>query len=249
MFVTDKFAFVHLPRTGGTFIIEVIKKFFPSACEIGHHLPLQHIPAKYRKLPILGSVRNPWDFYVSLYHYLSIKNPESTLATWMSERGTVGFQESTRNLLNFGANGKRLDALIDMLPEWVDYSKRQIPNISKAATRKMRDTGLGYYSSRFAEMFGNADNVVFCKLENLKEDLVAFFDQIGAATEELRDYVLLLDRKNISAHLHYSTYYSPELAELVFVREGPIVERFDYRFEQLFSEQDPKPTAQNSQPT
>ena len=39
MIVTDKFVFVHLPRSGGTFVSEVIRKFFPSAHEIGHHLP------------------------------------------------------------------------------------------------------------------------------------------------------------------------------------------------------------------
>ena len=37
MIVTDKFVFVHLPRSGGTFVSEVIRKFFPSAHEIGYH--------------------------------------------------------------------------------------------------------------------------------------------------------------------------------------------------------------------
>ena len=64
---------------------------------------------------------------------------------------------------------------------------------------------------------------------------------------ELRDYVSLLDRENVSAHLHYSTYYSPELAELVFLRERAIIERFGYRFEQLYFEQDSKPPVHNLQ--
>ena len=70
MIVTDKFVFVHLPRSGGTFVTGVIRKFFPSAHEIGHHLPRELLPREYSHLPVLGTVRNPWEFYVSLYHYV-----------------------------------------------------------------------------------------------------------------------------------------------------------------------------------
>ena len=65
MLVTDKFVFVHLPRSGGTFVSEVIRKFFPSAYEIGYHLPRTLLPREYSHLPVLGTVRNPWEFYVS----------------------------------------------------------------------------------------------------------------------------------------------------------------------------------------
>src|ERR1041385_386878 len=51
MIVTDKFVFVHLPRSGGTFTSEVIKRFFPSAQEIGYHLPRTLLPAEYSHLP------------------------------------------------------------------------------------------------------------------------------------------------------------------------------------------------------
>ncbi len=45
------------------------------------------------------------------------------------------------------------------------------------------------------------------------------------------DYLLGLDKKNTSEHLHYSTYYTPELAELVSIRDHPLIERFGYVFE------------------
>ena len=101
--------------------------------------------------------------------------------------------------------------------------------------RRVRGTGVGYYTFRFNEMFGNADDVFFCRLETLRQDLVAFFERIGAATDELRDYVLRSDKKNISEHLHYSTYYTPELAELVSIRDRRLIERFGYVFEQASS--------------
>jgi hypothetical protein len=122
-----------------------------------------------------------------------------------------------------------------MLPEYIDYRKRYIPTVTKDAMRRVRGTGVGYYSFRFNEMFGNADDVFFCRVETLRQDLVAFFEQIGAATDELRDYVLCLDKKNSSEHLHYSTYYTPELAELVSTRDRQLVDRFGYAFEQISS--------------
>jgi hypothetical protein len=244
MIVTDSFVFVHLPRTGGTFVYEIIRKFFPSAREIGHHLPRELLPREYSHLPVLGTVRNPWDFYVSLYHYVWPKDAASKFVSWMSENARLGFIGSIRNLLNLGANDERLDVLIELLPEQVDYSRRHIPNVTKDAVRRVRGTGVSYYTFRFKEMFGNADDVFFCRLETLKQDLVAFFEGIGAATDELRDYVLRSDKKNMSEHLHYSTYYTPDLAELVSIRDRPLIERFGYVFEQASSVENggPKPS-------
>jgi hypothetical protein len=236
--VTDKFVFVHLPRSGGTFVSEIIRKFFPSAREIGHHLPRELLPREYSHLPVLGTVRNPWEFYVSLYHYVWPKDAASKFVSWMSENGRLGFIGSIRNLLNLTVNDERLDVLIEMLPEQVDYSRTHIPNVNKDEMRRVRGAGVGYYTFRFNQMFGNADNVFFCRLETLRQDLVAFFERIGAATDELRDYVLRVDKKNISEHLHYSSYYTPEIAELLSIRDRQLVERFGFTFENRVQKRD-----------
>jgi hypothetical protein len=242
--VTDKFVFVHIPRTGGTFVSEIIRKFFPSAREIGHHLPREFLPGEFSHLPVLGTIRNPWDFYVSYYHYVRRRNAASKLVSWMSESGKLDFIGSIRNLLNLAVNNERLDVLIEMMPEHVDYGRTQIPNVNKNELRSVRGTGFGYYTFRFNQMFGNPDNVFFCRLETLRQNLVAFFEEVGAATDELRDYVLGSDKKNISEHLHYSSYYTSELAELVSIRERPMIERFGYVFEQASSVENggPKPS-------
>jgi hypothetical protein len=122
-----------------------------------------------------------------------------------------------------------------MLPEQVDYRKRNIPNITKEAMRRVRGTGVGYYTFRFNHLFGNADDVFVCRQETLRQDLVSFFEEIGAATDELRDYVLRLDKKNTAEHLHYSTYYTPELADLVSIRDRSLIDRYGYVFEHASS--------------
>ena len=249
MIVTDKFVFVHLPRSGGTFISEVIRKFFPLAHEIGYHLPRTLLPREYSHLPVLGAVRNPWEFYVSWYHHVWPRDAASILISWVTDNGKHGFIGTARNALNLGVNDERLDVLIEMLPEQVNYRRRNIPNITKEAMRRVRGTGVGYYTFRFNHLFGNADDVFICRLETLRQDLVGFFDGIGAATDELRDYVLHSDKKNTAEYLHYSTYYTQELTELVLVRDRQLIERFGYVFKQDSSIENAVPKPSIEEPT
>src|ERR671919_585453 len=102
--------------------------------------------------------------------------------------------------------------------------------------RQIEGTRLGLYSVRFNQTFGQADDVFFCQVETLRSDLMAFFERIGVASGDLRRHVLGLDKKNISEHCHYSTYYPPELAELVLIRDRQLVERFGFTFRRLASE-------------
>ena len=239
MIVTDKFVFVHFPRTGGTFITDVIVRFFPSAQEIGYHLPRSLLPNEYSHLPVLGSVRNPWEFYVSWYCHVWPRDAATPLHSWLSENGKQKFDGVTRNALNLGTDNDRLDALIEKMPEEVDYSKRNIPNITKGALRKIRGTGVGYYTFRFNQLFGKTDEMFFCRQEHLRADLIQFLERIGAARDEIRAHILASEKKNTADHLHYSSYYTPELAELVSVRERGVIERFGYTFESA-------PAAQNA---
>ena len=232
MIVTDKFVFVHFPRTGGTFIADVIRKFFPSAREIGYHLPRSLLPKEYSHLPLLGAVRNPWEFYVSWYHHVWPRDAATPLHSWLSENGKQQFAGWTRNALNLGSDEDRLDALIEKMPDEVDYQERNIPNITKDALRTIRGTGVGYYSFRFNHLFGNADEVFFCRQESLRADLIHFLELIGAASNDVIDDITDSKRKNTAEHSHYSSYYTPELAGLVSVRDRAVIERFGYIFEE-----------------
>src|SRR3989338_10831549 len=137
MIVTDKFVFVHLPRTGGTFVSEVIRKFFPSAQEIGYHLPRALLPREFSHLPVLGTVRNPWEFYVSWYHHQQSSNRHRLLISSFSENRKLDFVQTTRNALNLGVSNDKLDFLIRELPDNFDYKNRHISNLTKDVMRKI----------------------------------------------------------------------------------------------------------------
>jgi hypothetical protein len=231
MIATDKFVFVHLPRTGGTFVSEIIRKFFPSAQEIGYHFPRALIPKEYSHLPILGGIRNPWEFYASWYHHQQSETRYSPLFCGLSENRTLDFNRTARNALNLGVNEETLDRLIHQLPEAFNYEQKHVSNVTKNTMRNIRGTGLGLLTFRFNLLFGNADDVYFCRLESLRADLLLFLERIGATSDALRSCVLTLEKKNISKYQHYSTYYTPELAELVSIRDKPLIDRFGYVFE------------------
>jgi hypothetical protein len=243
MIVTDKFVFVHLPRSGGTFVSEVIRKFFPSAHEIGYHLPRVALPAQYSHLPVLGGVRNPWDFYASWYHHQHSNTRYSPLFCGLSENRKLDFAQTIRNALDLGVSDEKLDLLIQGLPENFNYQTKNISNVTHNVMQKIRGTGLGLYTFRFNQMFEPAEDVFFCRVESLRSDLMAFFERIGAASDALRSYVVGLGKKNISEHLHYSSYYTCELAALVLIRDRPLIERFGYVFERPFFAKKERPKA------
>src|ERR687892_1600276 len=149
MIVTDKFVFVHLPRSGGTFVSEVIRKFFPSAHEIGYHLPRALLPREFCHLPVLGTVRNPWSFYPSWYYHHHSDNRYLPLFCYLSENRKLDFVQTTRKALNLGLSGDQLDVLIEAFPEEFNYQQRHVSNLTRDVMRKIRGTGIGLYTFRF----------------------------------------------------------------------------------------------------
>ena len=74
MLITDRFVFIHVPKTGGDFIRRICLRHLPAESIVAHqiakHGPDTEIPAAYAALPRFALVRNPWDWHVSWYHYL-----------------------------------------------------------------------------------------------------------------------------------------------------------------------------------
>lgn len=231
MLVAENFVFIHLPRTGGTFVSELIKSFFPSAREIGYHMPRMMLPKEYAHLPVLGCVRNPWEFYVSWYQHQMSQTKHSALFCGISDNRKLDFVETTRNALNLGVNDRKLARLLQELPEEFDFKNRHVPNVTKESIQTIRGTGIGLFTFRFNFMFNPVEDVFFCRVESLRSDLLRFLENVGASHERLRKAVLNLAKQNVSCHRHYSTYYTAELAELVAIRDRDLIKRFGYTFE------------------
>lgn len=65
MFINESLVFVELHKTGGTHIGKLLQELLPGKQVEKHNPPPRDLWDRF----ILGSVRNPWDWYVSLWAY------------------------------------------------------------------------------------------------------------------------------------------------------------------------------------
>jgi len=238
--VSEKLVFIHMHKTGGQFISRALLDHVTGSKQIGYHSPRQNLPAKYHGLPLLGFVRNPWDWYVSWFCFNQQKpgniNP---LYFVMSDGGKNDFGATIRNMISFGRNSeeslRRLDELRKMLPDTLE-GNRGI-GLSKSCLEGAEGS---FYTWQFRRMLsddsGSLDGVHFGRLENLRVDFLNFLASFGVAvSQELKTFVETGEKQNSSVHDHYSNYYDEDLRLLIEDHDRLFVEKFGYTFShQLF---------------
>jgi hypothetical protein len=228
MIATDHFVFLHLHKSGGTFVNEALLRFVPGARQIGYHLPRSLIPPPLAHLPVLGLVRNPWSYYVSWYAFQSRRAQPNALFRVLSDGGRLGFEETVRNMLDLGTTGERLDALTAALP--AQYTHRGL-NLPAFVVERIRNTGLGFYSFLYRYMYDGPGILHMGRMERLAEDVLAMMIAAGQPIgRALRAYLTEAPPANTSVHDKYTTYYSKSLRDLVAERDAEVISRYGYRF-------------------
>lgn len=70
MLIHNDFCFYHLPKVGGTSVIELLKKTRLGFIQLGNkHQPLSAKGCNLRNYTIYANIRNPFDRVVSMYEY------------------------------------------------------------------------------------------------------------------------------------------------------------------------------------
>jgi hypothetical protein len=232
MIATGRFVYVHLHKSGGSFVNECLLRFFADARQIGYHLPMSLLPETLRDLPVLGFVRSPWSYYVSWYAFQAQRAQPNALFRCVSDDGTLDFKASVRNLLELGNDQPRLDRLLKLLPDHYGQSGFGL-NLPNFALAPIRGSGLGFYSYLFRYMYtGTAIEPYVGKCETLRADFLGFLERVGAAaTPGVCEFVQSASPRNTSNHGDWRNYYDRDLARLVAERDASVVERFDYRFD------------------
>jgi hypothetical protein len=228
MIATERFVFLHLHKSGGTFVNEFLLRFVPGAQQIGYHLPYRMLPPAFAHLPALGLVRNPWSYYVSWYAFQAERLQPNPLFRVLSEGGRLDFESTVRNMLNLGTTGDCLEALIAALPAGYRNRGLNLPGFELAG---IRSTGLGFYSYLYRHIYGGAGVLHIGHMEHLREELVPMLVSVGqSVSAAMRSYLLEAPAQNASGHKPYAEYYSPALRDLVAERDADIIERYGYRF-------------------
>jgi len=237
MIISDKFAFVHMHKTGGQSLGHILHDSLPNLQHIGYHYPYHMLPAQHAGLPVVGMVRNPWDWYISWYAFNTRPEVGNPLFFIISDGFQADYRRTLINLINLPSdlpesrNYRR--ALIDILPDSLEGNTGI--GLTRDCIRSMDDPGVGYYTWQFRRMHGDLDNprLHIGHFENLQGDFLDIMQNLGveqcAALEAAFDSN---PRLNTSRHSHYSKYLDDELRELIAQKESTLIERYDYHFEE-----------------
>jgi hypothetical protein len=229
MIATERFVFLHLHKSAGTFVNQCLLRFLPEARELGYHLPRKLIPSQVAHLPVLGIVRNPWSYYVSWYTFQAARAVPNSLFRVLSDDGRLDFAGTVRNMLDLGTRTEHLRRLVAALP--TGYGNRGL-NLPGFELAPIRGSGRGFYSYLYRHIFGDHDAALHVgRMERLAEDLPAMLDQVGqSVSPAMREHLLTGEPRNVSPHGAYEDYYDDDLRDLVAERDAAVIARHGYRF-------------------
>jgi hypothetical protein len=226
---TPRFVFLHLHKSGGTFVNECLMRFVPGARQVGYHLPRTLIPPESAHLPVLGFVRNPWSYYVSWYSFQLERPNPNFLFRILSDDGRLDFENTVHNMLDLGAGSIRLELVLRALPP--AYSNQGL-NLPGYALAPIRDTQLGFYTYLYRYLYkGDGAPVIVGRMEELRGELEPMLASVGQpASEQMRVFINNEAPRNASSHRSYTDYYSDSLRDLVASRDAEVIARHGYRF-------------------
>ncbi len=256
MIVTDHFVFIHVSRSGGTFLNNLILGEFPGARMIQYHGRLEDLPPAHSRLPVIGFVRNPWDWYLSMHQ--DYRRKRQYVFQILSERGVLDFERTVARFLNLGDGSGESRALLRRLAAAAKGRTQATPGLKSEDFSRYPD-GPGYYGWLFDLMFrprpARAETtppshpvavphvsepahpkqerrILYGRFENLREEALRLFEETGApVTKNIVAYLKLEPPANASPRGKWFTgRYSNELRELVALRERKLIARFGYDF-------------------
>lgn len=229
MIVTPRFVFLHLHKSGGTFINTGLVQFVAGARQVGYHLPRSMIPKPFAPLPVLGLVRNPWSYYVSWYSFQRARPRPNALFQTLSDGGTLDFKATVRNMLNLDRDHGLLDRVLAALPGAYTNQGLNLPGFALAP---IRGSGLGFYSFLYRYLYGpDSGTVKLARMEHLREEMPQLLESIGEPVPTgLRNYIDTAPALNTSEHAPHRQLYDDELAQLVAERDASVIRGHNYEF-------------------
>lgn len=229
MIVTPRFVFLHLHKSGGTFVNEGLLRHERGARQLGYHLPRSLLPDVHRSLPVLGLVRNPYGYYLSWYAFQAARASPNALFRVLSDDGSAGFAATVRRMLTLCDDAALLDRVIAALPARYTNHGLNLPGPALAA---IRGTGLGFYSFLFRHLYGDAGDVHIARLEQLRTELPAVMAQAGVpAGAPLLAWLRDAPPRNASVHAGPNEAYDDALRALVAARDAAVIRRYGYAAE------------------
>jgi hypothetical protein len=247
MFVTDQVIYIRLHRTASRHISMLLGKLLGGR-RIGSHNRLPRQLANTGRV-VVGSIRNPWDWYVSLWGYGCDRNG--------SLYGRLKSAEPFRDQWFFKWGSALNDVKDpDQFRQWLHlvHDPRNRFDLGESYGRSPISLYAGFYTYRYTRLFSRnverlyspemasptnlkrlveEENVaqIMIRVENLEESFFRALNQCGIRlNEQQRKTVLEAGRTNASSRIRdLSYYYDAESVQLVGRRDQFLIEKYRYR--------------------
>ena len=231
MLAADKFVFIHLFRTGGTSVTNSFKGKM-----LGYHRPRSLIPKEYAHLPVVGNIRNPFDWYVSLYHhalnfYYPMRTP--TFLNFILGFKRYDFKESIKRLLDTSwMSSKDKEKTLSYFPDSYNWNINLTDNLRKTEFKSYLDSKVGFYTWLFNYMYGykgSTDGMTFCRMEHLEKDWSLFLKKEIAYPKLNTMYGIhsVFGKVKEPRQKNYMSYYDDDLIELIMDKDKDYIKKFN----------------------
>lgn len=226
MLICDHFVFLHLHKSGGTFINELIRHCMTGAHKIGYHLPYAELPKEARALPVLGTVRNPLGYYVSWYHFQKGMAKPNPLFTVCSDDGRDTFEQTITRLVTLHERPALVAKLAEVFPP--DYVSHGL-NLTSRCIRTIEGSGIGFYSFLYNRLYAGAALPTILTTDRLRKGLADYLAVHSPDTRACwQSFLREAPDMNRSVHDNVTNYYSRELRALVERMDQTIFSQHDF---------------------
>ena len=250
MVVTDDFVYIHIPKTGGTFVETALRgvvqrrgaAYLDTSTAVGRaelgagkHGSVADLAAKHRDKPIVTTVRNPYDHLVSHYEFGWWRThpgdvfDEESIRIEHPDYPEISFHEYVVALYDFRMLDKTYTSAMKRALQEADIGRRTIEYIRRLARQPDNVAPLKPLDAPRA-LAQATDGVHFLQCENLNRDLYEFLVTLGHPPERAQ-CVLEMERiypyrPTRDPSRRWQEYYGPTLKELVRRKERAIFGTF-----------------------
>ena len=254
MVITDKFVYIHMAKTGGTFVEWVLAKllaktsrvYIDTATEEGkrqlpqlfYHSGMRRLPDTHRRKKILFTVRNPYDYYVSRYEYAAEYFPYG-----------IFYKKRIKKLYPHYPN-LSFHEYLEAINNWELRLTRPRPD-GQTHPRLCAASNIGSMTWIFIQLLFNEPrriikhlddytragicpeglpDIHFIRMDNLNQDLYEFMLTMGYTARKL-DFILELGKiyppqGGRDERRRWENYYTPELKRRVREKDRFIFNMF-----------------------
>ncbi len=209
-----KFIFVHVQKTGGASISEVLKAAVPDIGRIGP----RHISAS----EAMGKVEG-WEEY---FKFAFVRNPWARLVSWYSMINDEAKGQVTKSQKRRRRRNPIWRYTVENGPTFEDFIKNCTDEIEikDGVCYSFAYNQLDYLTDE------NGDLLVdfIGRFERFDDDLAVAFDRIGVDAGGIPHKNRSLSSRS---RRHYSSFYTPETEQIVRERFQKDIEYFGYEFE------------------